>query len=152
MPTFDTPEPITATIEIQTGYLLIRASDRTDTVVEVRPRDQSLAADVEAAEQTQVEYASGRLTVTAPKNRFRSIFGRAPSVEVTVDLPSGSRVDAKSVSDIHTEGLLGDSTFETGAGSLNLDRAGRLRARTAAGDITVGDVTGDADVATSAGR
>ena len=37
MPTFDTPQPITATVEISAGSVRLVASDRDDTVVEVRP-------------------------------------------------------------------------------------------------------------------
>ena len=41
MPNFDTPQPITATVEISAGTVRLVASDRDDTVVEVRPRDES---------------------------------------------------------------------------------------------------------------
>jgi hypothetical protein len=37
----------------------ITASDRADTVVEVRPSDES---DVKAAQQTRVEYADGAIS------------------------------------------------------------------------------------------
>jgi len=57
MPTFDTPEPISVTVEIGVGDIRIVASDRTDTVVEVRPSDEAKKSDVTAAEQTRVEYA-----------------------------------------------------------------------------------------------
>ena len=39
MPTFDTPEPITVVIDLSVGDVRITASDRADTVVEVRPTD-----------------------------------------------------------------------------------------------------------------
>ena len=68
MPTFDTPEPISVTVEFGVGDLRIVASDRTDTMVEVRPSDPAKKADVTAAEQTRVEYAGGRLLIKAPKN------------------------------------------------------------------------------------
>ena len=55
MPTFDTPEPISATIHGATGRIRIDAGDRTDTVVDVRPSDESSEVDVQAATQTQVE-------------------------------------------------------------------------------------------------
>ena len=37
MPTFDTPEPISVTVELSVGDHRIVAGDRTDNVVEVRP-------------------------------------------------------------------------------------------------------------------
>ena len=36
---FDTPDPISVTVELAVGDIRIEASDRADTVVEVRPRD-----------------------------------------------------------------------------------------------------------------
>jgi hypothetical protein len=41
MPTFDTPEPISVTVEFGVGDLRIVASDRADTMVEVRPSDHA---------------------------------------------------------------------------------------------------------------
>jgi DUF4097 and DUF4098 domain-containing protein YvlB len=152
MPTFDTPEPIVVTIDITGGRVWLRASDRADTVVEVRPTDTTQDLDVQAAEQTQIEYAGGQLSVKAPKNRFRSLFGRSPSVDVTVDLPTGSRVEAKAWADFSSEGLLGDSTFDTAAGSIRLDRTGRLRLRTAAGNISVAGTAGHTDISSSTGK
>jgi DUF4097 and DUF4098 domain-containing protein YvlB len=152
MPTFDTPDPIVAVIESVGGHVTINASDRTDTVVDVRPTDESESADVEAAKQTTVEYANGRLTVTAPKTKLRVIIGRPPSIEVTVELPSGSRVDAKAMTGIRSTGRLGESTFDSAAGSIRLDETGRLSVRTAAGDISVARSAGNAAVTTSSGK
>ena len=80
MPTFDTPEPISVTIDLAVGDVRIIASDRADTVVDVRPSDASNEDDVKAAEQTRVEYADGQLLVKAPKLRSwlsRSAAGRS---------------------------------------------------------------------------
>ena len=46
MPTFETPEPITATIDVTVGDVRISAGDRSDTVVDVRPSDASNDEDV----------------------------------------------------------------------------------------------------------
>ena len=69
MPAFETPEPISATVELALGDLRIVAGDRDDTVVEVRPSDPVADARRRAAEQTRVEYADGHLLVKAPKQR-----------------------------------------------------------------------------------
>ncbi|SEG84548.1 DUF4097 and DUF4098 domain-containing protein YvlB [Thermomonospora echinospora] len=152
MPTFDTPEPITAIIDILAGRVWIRAGDRADTVVEVRPSDASEDADVQAAEQTLVEYADGRLSVRAPKHKFRSLLGRAPSIDVTIELPSDSRVDARAAADVRGEGRLGESTFHTAAGSVRLDQTGRLKLRAGAGDVWVGRSAGHLNVTTTSGK
>ena len=106
MPTFDTPEPISVTLELGVGDVRITASDRTDTVVEVRPSDESNESDVQAAEQTRVEYADGRLLVRAPKSWRRSTSPRGPrSVDVPIELPAGSQVHGETgVGDVPLRG------------------------------------------------
>ncbi|HZE33358.1 MAG TPA: DUF4097 family beta strand repeat-containing protein [Actinoallomurus sp.] len=152
MPIFETPEPITAVIEITAGRVQINASDRADTVVDVRPRDETRDIDVHAAEQTQVEYAGGQLSVRAPKNKLRSLLGRPPSIEVTIEVPSDSRVDAKGWADYRSEGRIGESSFDTAAGNIRLDQTGGLKLRTAAGNVSVGRSNGHTDVSTSSGK
>ena len=67
MPVFDTPEPIAVDLDIGVGDVRVTATDRSDTVVEVRPSDDSKPDDVSAASQTRVEFARGCLTVKAPQ-------------------------------------------------------------------------------------
>ena len=152
MPIFDTPEPITAVIEITAGRVQINAGDRADTVVDVRPRDESREADVQAAEQTQVEYTNGELSVRLPRNKLRSLLGRPPAIEVTIELPSDSRVDAKGWADFRSQGRIGESSFDTAAGSIRLEQTGGLKLRTAAGNVSVGRSNGHTDVSTSSGK
>ena len=78
MPTFDTPEPIAVTLDVGVGDIQVVASDRTDTVVDVRPSDPAKESDATAAEQTRVEYASGRLLVRRRRG------GGGPSVQVGI--------------------------------------------------------------------
>ena len=92
MPTYSTPDPIVAVIEFEAGDARILASERDDTVVEVRPSDESRDSDVRAAEQTRVEYSAGRLLVKGPKQR--NPFGKPGMIDVTVSLPHGSRLQA----------------------------------------------------------
>ena len=83
MPNFDTPQPISVTLDVGMGDIQVVASDRTDTVVEVRPSDPATKSDVAAAEQTRVEYANGALLVKAPKGwRHSAPLGRRESIDV----------------------------------------------------------------------
>jgi DUF4097 and DUF4098 domain-containing protein YvlB len=152
MPTFDTPEPITAVIDTVSGHIWINASDRADTAVDVRPTDPAEDGDVQAAKQTQVDYAGGRLSVTTPKSRLRSLFGRPPSIDLTIDLPAGSRVEAKAAAEIRSSGRIGASMFDSAAGAIRLDETGRLKLRTGAGEVAVARSAGPADVSTSSGK
>lgn len=119
MPAFDTPEPISVTIELAAGDVRIDASDRTDTVVHVRPSDPSYEPDVRAAEQTRVEYAAGRLLVAAPKPRALSLFGKPGSVDVPIEMPAGSRVqgDAAAAA-FRGTGRLGECRVKAALGDL----------------------------------
>ena len=92
MPTFDTPGPVSAVLELVVGDVRITASDRDDTAVEIRPSDESHEPDVRAAEQTRVEYSAGRLLVKTPRQRSLSLFGKPGSIDVTIGLPSDSQV------------------------------------------------------------
>jgi len=154
MPTFDTPEPITATVELGVGHLRILASDRSDTIVEVRPSDPSKKSDVTAARQTRVEYANGRLLIKAPKGWKQFTFlGGGESVDVQIDLPSGSQVRAVAgVAAFGSTGRLGECHVKIGVGEIQLDEVdGPVELKTGAGGITLGRASGHADVTTGTG-
>jgi hypothetical protein len=153
MPTFDTPEPISVTVEFGVGDLRIVASDRTDTMVEVRPSDAAKKADVTAAEQTRVEYAGGRLLIKAPKSwRQYTWRGGGESVDVQVELPAGSQLRGETgVAALRCRGRLGECRYKTGIGDIQLDQAGAVQLRTGVGDITVERAGGDAELTTGSG-
>jgi hypothetical protein len=153
MPTFDTPEPITATVEPVVGNVRVIASDRADTVVEVRPSVESNASDVKAAEQTRVEYAAGTLTVKGPKMRALDFTNKTRSIDVTIELPAGSRVDGGTgAGDLHGTGRLGECRYKSGAGHIQFDHTGSLHLHTGAGNIVVARVAGNAEISTGTGR
>jgi hypothetical protein len=153
MPTFDTPEPISVTVELGVGDLRIVASDRTDTMVEVRPSDAAKKADVTAAEQTRVEYAGGRLLIKAPKSwRQFTWRGGGESIDVQVELPAGSHLRGETgVAALRCQGRLGECRYKTGVGDIQLERAGAVQLRTGAGDLNVGTADGDAELSTGSG-
>jgi hypothetical protein len=153
MPTFETPEPISVTVELGVGDLRIVASDRTDTMVEVRPSDAAKKADVTAAEQTRVEYAGGRLLIKAPKSWRQYTFrGGGESIDVQIELPAGSQLRGETgVAALRCQGRLGECRYKTGAGDIRLDRAGAVQLRTGIGDITLEQADGDAELTTGSG-
>jgi len=151
MPTFDTPEPITATIDLAIGDVRISAADRGTTVVDVQPSDASSEEDLKLAEQIRVEYANEQLLVKAPKLRSW-LSRRGPSVDVTIELPAGSRVHgALGLGDVHCDGRLGDCRIKTGLGRIGLDQADTLNLRSGAGDISVERAAGRAEVTAGSG-
>ncbi|MFD8693121.1 DUF4097 domain-containing protein [Streptomyces sp. NPDC059651] len=150
MPTFDTPEAISVTAHVEAGSIQFTASDRPDTVVEARPRDTGKEQDTRAAEQTEVTYAGGVLTIRTPKQRY--LIGRTGTVDVTVELPTGSHIDVTGAwAQVLGEGRLGDVRVKTSAGDVRLDSTGPLHLTASHGSITVDHVDGKAEITTSSG-
>jgi hypothetical protein len=154
MPAFDTPGPITVVIEIGVGDARITATDRSDTVVEVRPSDSSAGDDVRAAEQTRVEYTDGQLLIRAPKGwRRYSFSGDGGSIDLAIGVPAGSQLHGHAaVAAFRGVGRLGDCQVKTAVGDIQLDTTGALDASTATGAIVVDRVAGHAEVSTGSGR
>jgi Putative adhesin len=152
MPTFDTPEPITASIDVVSGDVRVIASDRADTVVDVQPTDPANRDDVRAAERTRVHCAGGLLIVKAPKLRSWAPRSDGGSIDVTIELPAGSGVHgAGQLADFRCEGPIGECRIKTGLGFVQLDEVGTLSLKSGTGDVSVDRVTGDADVMTGSG-
>ena len=149
MPAFDTPEPISVTARVAAGSIQFTAGDRRDTVVEVRPRDAKKDLDVRTVDQTEVTYAGGVLTVRTPKS---NLFGRTGTVDVTVELPAGSRIDMTgSWVQVLGEGRLGEVRVKNSSGDVRLDTTGPLQLTASHGSITVDRVVGLAEITTSSG-
>ena len=153
MPTFDTPQPISVNLEIGVGEIRIAASDRTDTVVDVRPADPTRKGDVAAAEQTRVEYADGVLRIKSHKGwRQYSFRSGGEAVHVIIEVPAGSSLQGEAgVATLHTTGRLGDCRYKSGAGDIRIEEAGAASLKTSAGDINVGRASGHCEVATASG-
>ncbi|NNN29033.1 DUF4097 family beta strand repeat protein [Streptomyces sp. S3(2020)] len=150
MPSFDTFEPISVTAHVGAGSIQFTAGDRPDTVVEVRPSDPKKDKDVRAAEQTEVGYASGVLTV---RTKERRLVGPSGAVNVTVELPTDSNIELTgSWIQVLGEGRLGEVRVKTSTGDVRLDTTGPLRGTVSHGSITVERVEGEAELTTSSGN
>ncbi|MFI5797936.1 DUF4097 family beta strand repeat-containing protein [Streptomyces sp. NPDC051677] len=150
MQKFDTSAPISAVLDIPAGRIRFIAADRPDTTVEVLPADASKSRDVKAAQQTEVAYSDGVLRIETPaKNQ---ILGASGAVEVTVQLPAGSRVEAKAAgAELRGVGRLGHVAYESAQGPVKLDETAGARLVLQAGDISVGRLGGDAEISTQKG-
>ncbi|MFD7104556.1 DUF4097 family beta strand repeat-containing protein [Streptomyces celluloflavus] len=150
MPAFDTPEPISVTLEFEIGTARITAGSRTDTVVEVLPTDDTADADVRAAQQTKVTCSDGTLVVKGPKKR--SPFGRNGSLDVRIELPAGSDLQGTSpIGDFICAGRLGSCRLKTSVGDIQVDAAAAVYLKTDHGDIRLDHAAGDAEI-TGSGR
>ncbi|WP_371673301.1 DUF4097 domain-containing protein [Streptomyces sp. NBC_00289] len=151
MQKFDTPTPVSAVLDIPAGRVQFIAADRADTVVEVLPADASKGRDVKAAERIEVAYGDGVLRIQAPaaKNQY---FGASGFIEVTVQLPAGSRIEAKAASaEFRAVGRFGDIAFDGAHGAVKIDEAASVRLTALAGDVSVGRLGGPAEISTQKG-
>jgi Putative adhesin len=142
MPTFATPGPIVATVQVAGARVRITASDRTDTVVLVEPINEASRSDVKVADKTRVDFADGQLSVktTTPGDKNGS-------VAITIDLPAESRLVAYLAhSSVHVDGSVGDCELHLASGQVQLDRIDSLQADISAGEVTIGHITGRADI------
>jgi Putative adhesin len=153
MPTFDTPQPISATVDVVSGDVRVTASERDTTVVEVRPTDAANDEDVRAAERTRVEFTGGHLIVKTPKLRSWLPGTRGGSIDVTVELPAGSKLHgAGQLADFQATGALGDVIINNGLGRAEVEDADTLRMKIGMGDIVVGRARGHADIRAGSGE
>ncbi|OLF15153.1 DUF4097 family beta strand repeat-containing protein [Actinophytocola xanthii] len=151
MPEFATPEPISVVLAAVTANTTIIAGDRADTVVEVRPTNESNASDVRAAGAVRVTYADGQLLVKGA--RRSSIFSsKSESFDVHIELPAGSAVDADVTSGGFTaEGRLGRCRFKTYDGGAHFEETGPVQVSLGMGRVSVARASGDVDVSTGTG-
>ena len=156
MYTFDTPEPISVTIELSTGNVRIVATDRADTIVDVRPGDDRVKADKGVAARANVEFTDGRLVVKATPPRGLGNYvsvGRGDSIDVTIELPAGSQIQGSGTRAVfRSRGRLGDCGFQNVFGTVELDQTGSLDLQTVSGDLLVQEATGHVKVSSVSGQ
>ena len=154
---FSTPSPIAVALDLYVADVRFAASDRTDTIVEVRPSDPDKAADIKAAENTRVEYDDAARTLSIvsrkPRNRFVNFSSKRPeSIDVVIQLPTDSDVRGEAgLGDFQADGALGAVELKTDLGAIRFSETGPLNVRNGAGAITVEGVSGTAKVHASSG-
>ncbi len=153
MSKFETPQPITANIEPGNGYVTIIAGDRVDTVVDIRPTNPENESDTDAAERTTVDFAGNTLTIRGPKLNPFSWSNKTRSIDVTIEVPTGSHIHGKSrMGDLTSTGRLGDVSYKTGLGHVQFDEAATVSVTTATGNVLGNRITGNATITTASGR
>jgi hypothetical protein len=152
MPTYNTPTPIDLAINLQVGGIEVFAGDRADTVVTVSASNPEKATDRRGAEETKVEFDGQRLTIAGPRPRI-SWFGPTESVDVTVELPTGSRLTAEiALGSLRTVGRLGATRVKSSFGPVDVDTTGDLWLRASYGNATLGTAEGGIEVTADFGQ
>ncbi|MER6343683.1 DUF4097 family beta strand repeat-containing protein [Streptomyces sp. NPDC001595] len=151
MQKFATTAPVSAVLAVPAGRIQVIAADRADTTVEVLPADPGKSRDVRSAEQTTVSYADGVLRIHAPEPKSQ-LLGASGSVEVTVQVPAGSRVEARTASsELRCVGRLGDIDFEGAYRCIKIDEAASVRLTAIDGTVEIGRLNGPSEISTARG-
>jgi hypothetical protein len=150
MPTYNTPTPIDLAIKLPAGAVEIIAGDRDDTIVTVSPTNPTKAVDVRGAQETKVGFDGQRLTITGPRPRL-SFVGPFESVDVKVELPTGSRLTAEtSAGAVRSTGRLGATRVKSSM--VDLDSTGDLWVRAMNGNVTVANADGGIEITADHGK
>ena len=154
MPTYTTPSPIDLAINVQVGWIEVIASDRADTVVTVSPSSPTKAVDRRGAEETKVDFDGQRITIMGPRPRISWLgFGPTESVDVRVEVPTGSRLAAEiAFGGVRTLGRLGATRIKGAMGPVEIDTTGDLWLRAGHGNATVGTVEGGIEITADHGQ
>ncbi|NUR30680.1 MAG: DUF4097 family beta strand repeat protein [Catenulispora sp.] len=150
MQKFDTAGPVSVVLDIPAGRVRLIASDRGDTTVQVLPSEESKKRDVKAAQQTEVSYADGIVRiVTADASR---VLGSSGSLDVTIELPAGSRVEGKAgAAELSGTGRLGEVVFEGGYRQVELEEVASAHLKVHTGEVRIGRLAGPAQIRNSQG-
>lgn len=152
MPTYPTPAPIDLAINLQVGAIEVVAGDRSDAVVTVSATNPSKAIDRRGAEETRVDFDGERITVVGPKPRL-SFLGPTESVDVKVELPTGSRLTAEiAVGAIRTAGRLGATRIKSSTGYVKVDTTGDLWLRAMHGNAAIDRAEGGVQITADHGQ
>lgn len=170
MPTYPCSGPLHLELRAVGGEIRLDAEPRDTADVEVAPCDRSQMSR-EFAEQTQVEFRDGHLTVVTPELTGRFPSWRTPRVKIHARVPTGSRATVRTVSaDVtcrgewasvacHTvsgeavlERIHGDLTVHSVSTDVRVDHIdGGLLVKTGSGDLAAGRIDGPVEVRSGSG-
>ena len=152
MPTYNTHTPIDLAVNVQVGRIEVVASDRVDTAVTVSPSNPAKAVDQRGADETRVDFDGRRIIIVGPRPRI-SWFGPTESVDVKVELPTGSRLTAEiAVGGVRTLGRLGATRIKGSLGAVEVDTTADLWVRAGHGNATVGTAEGGVEITADHGQ
>lgn len=157
--TFDTPNGLTLELRIPAGQIRVRAVETGVATVRV---DGERADDVIDITSSTLPDGGARVVVEARGKRAFGFLGLGRDLDITADVPEGTRLTVDSGSaDLRTGGTLGAIGFRTGSGDCTFDEvtgdvtvkaaSGDLRGHAVGGDLTSHGASGDVDVAAVGG-
>jgi hypothetical protein len=153
---FDTPGSVSLQIRLPSGRVAVTTADGPTTTVELVATGRRGPDALDDIEVKAEDRPGGHLITIEQRDRIR--WGPiqitwGSEVEVRVTCPPGSNLDfSGAATKLRVEGDLGEVSAKSASGDVRLgDVAKRLKVKTATGDITVGAIAADASVVTVSG-
>ena len=148
---FHSPAPIEAVLDISIGHVEVFASNTSDTSAEITPTNPGRSGDVSLAREATVAFENNRLRVKVP--RRMNLFGQSDSVDVRVELPTGSQVEIETAyGSVRVRGELGATRIVAKYGNVSAERVGDLALVSPYGEVDITEVTGRLDVTAGHGQ
>ena len=138
--------PVSASILLAAGRCEVTAEERDTVSVEIAPHRKDKRS-VQAAEATRVEFRDNKLTIQAPEGMAGMVFnfGRGSAIDVTVRVPTGSSVNAKTATaPIQLTGEYDVVQATTASAPIRVEKARSASVNTASGDLQVTECTEEA--------
>ncbi len=131
---FSTPAPVLLQIETAGGQVRVEAHDADHTVVRLRPSRAGDDRALDLLANSTVEQRGDRVLVEVPPAGF-GFLRSSPDIDITVSLPTGSRLElAAKSADLRTGGLLDAVHVQIGSGDVWLDHVGEAHVQSGSGD------------------
>lgn len=156
MPVFDTPGGVTLEIRLPSGHVTVKTADAPSTEVELVPHGRRGEEALEQIVVSAREQPGGHVVSVEQRDRFRwgpISINWGQDVEVRITCPPGSDLEFNGAScDLGAVGRFGKVEAKTASGDLRLGEiSGKLQAKTASGDVSVKVIGSEAAVVTVSG-
>jgi DUF4097 and DUF4098 domain-containing protein YvlB len=145
---FETPGDVTLQVRIPSGNVLVATSDQPRTEIELLARGRRGEEALEQIEISHHEHGGRHVVSIEQRDRIRwgpIQISWGGDVEVRVTCPVGAALELSGAStDFVADGSYGSVTARTASGDVRLgDVDGKLELKTASGDVTIDRVDSD---------
>lgn len=148
MPVFETSGSVSVRVRIPSGRVVVTTSDEPRTEVELVPLGRRGQDAVDQIDVSHVERAGGHVITVEQRDRIRwgpLQISWGGDVEVRVSCPVGSELELSGAStELRADGRYGDVSARTASGDIRLGEVdGKLQVKTASGDVELERVGSD---------
>jgi DUF4097 and DUF4098 domain-containing protein YvlB len=156
VPVYDTPGSVELQIRLPAGHVIVKTTDEPKTEVELVPRGRRGQEAVEQIGITAREQPGGHVVTIEQRDRIRwgpIAISWGGDVEVRITCPTGTDVDFNGASaDLSALGSYGKIAAKTASGDLRLGEVSdAAQLKTASGDVSIQSIATESVLQTVSG-